>query len=192
MKYNLNKIPALCCLLLAAVFMFSCEEDDNKKEWGNTKVYMPQAAMLNGGLTNNNYPVPLNNNAATKNYKLDEANKILQVYLGVYRSGLQKLESYSVQVAADNAATASYVAGNANRIALPSDAYTLPDNATVPDGERETIFYLTVDLKKLGEDFLSKNIVLIVGISNPSKYELNESLSKTTVIINGSFFLPNE
>jgi len=189
MKYKLNKIPTLCCLIFATVIMFSCEEDDNKKEWGNTKVYMPQAAILNGGLTSNNYPVPLNNNASTKNYKLDEANKLLHVYLGVYRSGLQKLESYSVQVAADNAATSAYVAGNANRIALPNDAYTLPDKVTVPDGEREAVFHLTVDLKKLGADFLSRNIVLVVGISNPSKYELNESLSKTTVIINGSFFL---
>lgn len=190
MKYQLNKIPMLCCFILATVIMLSCEEDDNEKEWGFAKIYMPQASILNGGLSNNNYPVPLNNNASTKNYKLDEANKILYVYLGVYRSGLQKLESYSVQVAADNEATAAYVAGNSTRAVLPSDAYTLPDIVTVPNGERETTFYLTVDLEKLGTDFSSKSIVLVVGISNPSKYELNESLSKTTVIIDGSFFLP--
>lgn len=191
MKYQLNKLPImLFCLIFTAMIMISCEEDDNNKEWGYAKIYMPQASILNGGLSNNNYPVPLNNNASTKNYKLDEANKILHVYLGVYRSGLEKLESYSVQVAVDNAATAAYVVGNSNRTILPSDAYTLPEIVTVPNGEREITFYLTVDLSKLGADFSSKSIVLVVGISNPNKYELNESLSKTTVIINGSFFLP--
>lgn len=191
MKYQLNKLPImLFCLIFTAVNMISCDEDDNNKEWGYAKIYMPQASILNGGLSNNDYPVPLNNNASTKNYKLDEANKILYVYLGVYRSGLQKLESYSVQVAPDNAATVAYVAGNSARAVLPSDAYTLPDIVTVPNGKRETTFYLTVDLSKLEADFSSKNIVLVVEISNPSKYELNESLSKTTVIINGSFFLP--
>lgn len=191
MKYQLNKLPImLFCLIFTAMIMISCEEDDNNKEWGYAKIYMPQASILNGGLSNNNYPVPLNNNASTKNYKLDEANKILHVYLGVYRSGLEKLESYSVQVAVDNAATAAYVVGNSNRTILPSDAYTLPETVTVPNGEREITFYLTVDLSKLGADFSSKSIVLVVGISNPNKYELNESLSKTTVIINGSFFLP--
>lgn len=180
----------LCCLILTTLIISSCEKDDNEKEWGYAKVYMPQAAMLNGGLSSNNYPVPLNNNASTNNYKLDEANNILYVYLGVYRSGLQKLQTYSVQVVADNVATTAYVSGNSNRAILPNDAYTLPNLVTVPDGEREANFYLTVDLNKLGEDFSTKNIVLVVGISNPSNYELNESLSKTTVIIDGSFFLP--
>ena len=71
--------------ILASVIMFSCEADDNEKEWGYAKIYMPQASILNGGLTNNEYPVPLKNNAATNNYKFDEANKRLQVTLGVYR-----------------------------------------------------------------------------------------------------------
>lgn len=190
MKYQLNKIPMMCCLILVNLIMLSCEKDDNKIEWGFAKIYMPQASILNGGLINNDYPVPLNNNASTKNYKLDEANNILSVYLGVYRSGLQKLESYSVHVAADSAATAAYVTGKSNMAALPSDAYTLPGIVTIPSGERETTFYLTVDLNKLGADLSSKSIVLVVGISNPSKYELNESLSKTTVIIDSSFFLP--
>ena len=190
MKFQLNKMPMMCCLILATVILFSCEDDDNKKEWGNTLIYMPQAAILNGGLTSNDYPVPFNNNLATKNYEFNESSKLLTIFLGVYRSGMQKLESYSVQIAADDAATTIAAARFSNGVVLPNSAYTLPNNITVPNGEREAIFNLTVDMSKLEQDFSSNRIVLVVGLSNPSKYELNESLSKTTIIIDGSFFLP--
>lgn len=180
-------------MLIAAVsiLVYSCGPDDNEKEWGNTKVYMPQAAILNGGL-NNNYPVPLNNNASTQNYSIDESTNTLRIFLGVYRSGLQKLEAFSVEVGVDHAATTSAAAAQSRGIELPAEVYSLPSTASVADGERETIFYLDVDLNKLASDYsgYAKNkLVLVVGISNPSKYELNENLSKTIVIIDGGTFL---
>ena len=189
MKNKWNIIPVLFGFILAsALFFSSCEEDDNKKEWGYSLIYMPQASILNGGLVNNDYPVPLNNNAATKNYELDETGKILKIYLGVYRAGLEKLESYSVQIAVDAAATAA-AATASNRVVLPEGSYTLPAQITVPKGEREANFLLTVDLNKLDESYATRRIVLVVGISNPTRYELNEDLSKTTVVIDGSVFL---
>ena len=189
MKNNRNKISALCCLIFASVFLFSCEEDDSEKQWGEALIYMPQV-NINGNLTNILYPVPLKNNASTKNYEV-RANKQLYVYLGVYRSGLQKLESFTVDVAADLQSTNEYVVGNANRRALSTDAFTLPNKVTVPDGERETTFYLVVDLNKLGTASTNFNIVLDVFISNPSKYELKKELTKTRVVIDGREFLPN-
>ena len=181
-------------LVSLAVGLASCGTDDNEKALGITKVYMPQAAMLDGGLTHN-YPVPLNNNASTNNYTIDSTstNYTLKIVLGVYRSGLQTLDAYSVTVAADTAATTTAVAGISKGIRLPSDTYTLPTTVSVPNGKRENTFYLEVDLKKLiaqYSSYASKKIVLVVGISNPTKYELNESLSKTTVIIDGASFMP--
>lgn len=190
MKY-LSEKAALWFLLSAATAFFSCE-DDSDKEWGQTKIYMPQASMLNGGI-NNNYPVPLNNNPATKNYLIDESTNTLQVVLGVYRSGLQALESYSVKVSVDEEGTQGLVAATNRGVMLPSDTYTLPSDISVKDGERQTNFYLSVDLNKLIADHPSlsgKKICLTVGISSPTKYELNEKLCKTNVIIDGASFLP--
>ncbi|MDR1681846.1 MAG: DUF1735 domain-containing protein, partial [Candidatus Symbiothrix sp.] len=179
-------------LMIMAAALYSCEPDDNEKEWGNTKVYMPQAAILDGGLSNN-YPVPLNNNASTNNYKVDSETNTLKIVLGVYRSGLQELQAFSVDVAADLSATATAVPAVTKGIALPTDVYSLPGKVSVDGGKRESIFYLDVDLNKLINDYPdynTKQMVLVVAISNPSQYELNTNLAKTTVIIDGASFMP--
>jgi len=191
MKSVLNKIIVFSSIFVV-LGLVSCGQDDSQTEWGNAKVYMPQAAILDGGLTNN-YPVPLNNDPASKNYGIDSTTNLLHIYLGVYRSGLQQLESFSVKIYVDDAATTNAVSGMSNGVALPSDVYSLPTEAVVPDNEREIGFELTVDLNKLLEEYPSyatKKIVLVVGISDPSMYALNENLSKTTVIIDGPSFLP--
>lgn len=179
-------------LICFSVSLSSCGKEDNEQEWGDAKVYMPQAAILNGGL-DNNYPVPLNNNASTENYTIDESTNTLRIVLGVYRSGLQKLESFSVAVGVDQAATIAALPNIARGVELPADVYSLPTETEVKDGERESIFYLSVDLNKLIADhpgYARNKMVLVVGLSNPSKYELNENLAKTTVIIDGASFMP--
>ncbi|GHV58030.1 hypothetical protein FACS1894182_08590 [Bacteroidia bacterium] len=187
-----NKIGMLGCFIFAVGLLISCEEDDSKKEWGFAKVYMPQAALVDGGITHN-YPVPFNSSNGTQNYELDEENNLLHITLGVYRSGLQALESFSVKVATDNTATATAVANTTKGAALPQDCYAIPGEVIVPNGERETIFKLTVDLGKLiaehGE-LGKRQLIAVIALSNPSKYELNEALAKTTVIIDASRFMP--
>lgn len=176
-------------LLLA---LTACETNDNEKEWGIPKIYMPQAAIVNGGLTPL-YPVPLGNNPSTENYVIDSTTNTLKITLGVYRSGLQPLESYAVSVKADIEATDSAVTTISRGVVLPADVYSLPSSISVPDGEREAIFTLDVDLNKLIEnypDYGANKFVLVVAISDPTKYELNPQLSKTIVVIDGPSFLP--
>ncbi len=188
-------IYVLSLLSSVAMALSSCSTDDSEIQWGLTKVYMPQAAILDGGLTNN-YPVPLGNNASTNNYKKDSADNhyTLKITLGVYRSGLQDREAFSVKVAADAAATQAALSGVPNSIALPEGFYTLPTDIAVPQGERQSTFYLDVDVKKLIEehpDYGKKKIVLVVALKDLSRYELNEALSKTTVVIDGPSFMPS-
>lgn len=178
-------------LFVIVILMCSCQDDADKK-WGYAKIYMPQASILNGGI-NHNYPVPLHNNAATENYVLDEETNTLRIVLGVYRSGLQALNSYSVKVAADANATSGFVASVGRGVALPDDVYTLPAEVSVPTGSREAIFYLSVDLDKLVQDYAflaNKKLCLSVAISDPDRYELKEELCRTDVIIDGPSFLP--
>lgn len=183
-------------VLLAGILMFlgSCSTKDNEIAWGQIKVYMPQAAISDGGLTHN-YLVPLNNNASTNNYKIDStgSGKTLKIVLGVYRSGLQELEAFKVDVAVDESASAAASAAISKGVQLPSDVYSLPAEVAVENGQRESIFYLDVDLNKLISDYpgyATRKMVLVVGISNPTKYELNDNLSKTTVVIDGPSFMP--
>lgn len=187
-----HKIIYTLFIAVLSLLMLSCGADDNEIKWGNTKVYMPQAAILNGGLSND-YLVPLDNNPSTQNYTIDETTNTLKIVLGVYRSGLQKLESFSVNVNANIAATTAVLPDIPRSVVLPSDTYTLPTSVTVSDGDREAIFHLEIDLNKLLTSYshLALNkMVLVVEINNPTKYELNEELSKTTVIIDGASFLP--
>jgi len=182
----LLSVTALCA---AAV---SCGKDDSKQQWGSALVYMPQAAMGDGA-NSNVYNVPLNNNALTKNYSMDYVTNTLNIFLGVYRSGLQPLQAFSVDVNVDEAATAEAVSNTIRGIELPAEVYTLPTKVTVENGEREKVFYLSIDMAKLLEDYplYAKNrMVLVVGISNPTKYVLNDKLSQTTVVIDGASFLP--
>lgn len=188
---DLSKNTIVCFFLLILTGFYSCE-DATDKEWGTPKVYMPQASMLNGGI-NNNYPVPLNNNPATNNYVIDEATQTLNVVLGVYRSGLQPLEAYQVKLSVDNGRTSEIVSSTNRGVELPSDVYSFPTEVSVKDGERQAVFHLSVNLGKLISDYPSysnKKLCLALSLSNPSKYELNEKLSTTNVIIDGASFLP--
>lgn len=188
---RINKFFLLGVVILILNGFTSCEQDASEVKWGIAKIYMPQASILNGGL-NNNYPVPLNNNAATKNYEIDSINKVLNVDLGVYRSGLQSLEAYSVKVQSYADSTTKVVAQTPNSIELPADTYTLPTEVSVKNGERQTTFYLSVNLNALStkySNYATKKLCLVVGISDPTKYELNLNLSRTNVIIDASVFM---
>lgn len=189
---NIKRNITFSIILLSALIYMSCIKGDNQKEWGISKIYMPQASILDGGVTNN-YPVPLNK--GINNYLLDTVKNTIDIDLGVYRSGLEALKSYSVKVAADTDTTNKIITGGtiANAVLLPADVYTLPTSVSVPDGQREAIFYLTIDRAKLIEKYsgyYGNNLLLTVGISNPSTYELNQSLSKTTIVIDSKVFIP--
>lgn len=193
MRQIIKNIPYL--LLAFVLFMIvSCEKDDNKKDWGIAKIYMPQAAIVSGG-TNSNYPVPWSSGNGIENYIIDSIQDNINIILGVYRSGLEDLKGYSVKITTD-ADTVQQLIGDgtlSGAVPLPADAYSLPDNISVPDGQREKTFYLTVSRKTLVDKYASykgKQLVLAVKITDPSSYELNPSLSTTIVIIDSKAFMP--
>ena len=189
----MKKTNILFTAILGVLFIVfhSCDKDDSDTKWGKSKIYMPQASILNGGLSNE-YPVPFNSDPINKNYEFDSISKVLKIGLGVYRSGLETLEGFSVKVQVDIDAS-NIAAQNTNRgLVLPAETYSLPSEISVENGERQNSFFLTVDLKKLVDTNpgnASKRLILVVSLSNPSKYELNDKLSKTTIIINASSML---
>lgn len=187
MKQTIKNI-FYCIVLLTIFILISCEKDAKNTDWGIAKIYMPQAAIVSGGL-NNNYPVPWSSGNGVENYIIDssEQKNNINVILGVYRSGLQPLEQYSVDVKVNNDTVTQLINNGTltNTILLPAKTFLLPASVTVPDGQRESTFYLTIDRNKLLQDsvYSGKNLALAVSIANPSKYELNTSLSTTIVLV---------
>ena len=184
MKAMINTVSAGLFLVFSLV-LFSCEEPDNEKEWGVAKVYMPQAAIQSG--STNNYQVPRGTNEFNKNYYIENNN--ITVVLGVYRSGLQPLETFTVDVGTRPDTLTQLINDGVltNAILLPEDAYSLPASVSVADGEREAIFYLSIDrnvLLNAHPEAAGMRLALAVNIDNPSKYALNKSLSTTIVIVN--------
>ena len=73
-----------------------------------------------------------------------------------------------------------------NAVALPSDIYTIPNKVSIEADKNTGSFYLAVDINKLmSGTYDGKNLVLAVGISNPNPatYELSDSNTSVTVII---------
>jgi len=189
---DFKRIITCCILCITALHYQSCKKNDIQKDWGESKVYMPQAAVTDGGLSNY-YAVPLNN--IFNNYELDTIKNILDVDLGIALSGLGDLNSFSVNVAADVDTTNQIIESGSidNAVLLPADVYTIPASVTVPGGQSITPFHLTIDRAKLiakYSKYSNKKLLLTVRISDLSKYVLNQSLSKTVVIIDAKKFMP--
>lgn len=191
---RISNMFRLMVMLAVALVVCSCEKSANEEEWGNSYVYMPQASLLSDGL-NNCYTVPSQINGV-KNYRVE--NGRIKVFLGVYRSGLEELESYTVQIVADadtcrQCINAASVGDHdekydvyENAVVLPDDCYELPSQVVVSRGERSNTFYLEVLTDRLKQNQLlsGKTLVMAVRLGHVTRYELNAKQAVTMVVIN--------
>lgn len=185
-------IYGLFLLVVLATFI-TCEKADSDKDWGNSLIYMPQAALLDGGNTIH-YPVPFDKNATLQNYIIDstETNTI-KVIMGVYRSGLEELQGYSVSLLSNPAVLQQKLVEIENAFELPADMYSFPETVEVPGGQRGANFYLTIDRKRLLEEYghlWNKSMIVALSLDKPTRYQLNDKLSTVVLVINMSEFVP--
>lgn len=170
-------------LFLVGIIIQSCNKDSF--QYGEAFLYMPQATVSGG--TNNHYLVPSGAGVYTNNYVIREGK--LQVILGVNCSGSFEGEGYTVELKADREETGN-VANDAtilNSVPLPENSYTLPGVISVQNGNLGSTVYLSIDVDLFDEpQFEGKNLILVVGLHNPTKYDLSndKKVIKTTVIIN--------
>lgn len=166
-------------LIMTIISFSSCEKADSDIDWGIPKIYMPQANYSPYVVPNSGIDIQSN-----KNYKVDLPNSKVLIFLGVYRSGLQELQSYTVSVAPGTTALSGTTL-------LPAANYTMASTVTCLAGQRDVTFYLSVDLNFLKAN-AATNYSLPVTISDPSKYELHETLITSNVRINTSELLSKE
>lgn len=175
----MKKFNSLLLLFALALGAVSCEKADSDKPWGSAVIYMPQANYSPYAVPNSGTDQQTN-----KNYSVDQTNNKVNIFLGVYRAGLQEFESYTVTV------TPGTTPLDGTTL-LPAAQYTLPATVTCPSGKRDVGFYLTVDLSFLKSN-ADTNYSLPVTISDPTRYSLNEKLVTTQVQINTSELLSKE
>lgn len=181
-----NFIQLLLAAVITGIVTGSCEKAASEKEYGFSKIFMPQAIFKSGG-TSNNYPVPSGTDSSTYNYQVDTKDRKLNIILGAAVSGTGN-ESFTVDVKVNNDTIQQLFSTNVLDPALyklmPASMYTLPANVEVAKGELTGTFNLSVDIGQLKLDqYIGKFLVLAVKLANPSRYELNGALSTTIVII---------
>jgi hypothetical protein len=174
-------------LILALVLpaLEGCTKSDSATPFGSSLVYMPQATFSGG--TNNIYPVPSGfDSSATLNYVVDSVNHQIDVLLGVSRSGLAPYQNFSVQVYANADTVAALAASGvlpAGTLAIPAHGYTLPASVSVSGGAAS--FVLALDIATLQAN-QGQTLALVVGVSDPTLYQLNPAISSTIVEVNVS------
>lgn len=172
----MKKLIYLMILPLAACLCASCE--DEREIDVTPKVYMPQSTW---GLT---YVVDGNQQKDNRNYEIDRANNKVNVFLGVYQSGVGEVGGFSVDISAGGMPVDGTTL-------LPRSAYDLPSKIRVAEGKRENWFWLEVDLH-----FLLKNrrtdYSLPVTISNLTRWQFNDTYTTTRVHIKTSELLTRE
>ena len=173
----MKKILSIFAALAFAALCISCQKGDGDAEYGNILVYIPQA-MTNGSI-DNVYAVP--GGEAERTYNFKESGDVVNVFLGVYRSGKIDAKEVTVSVAVDDAESQAQAASLGAAV-MPSSLYTLPSSAKVEAGKNSTTFYLALSKAALKDAAnAGKTYVLCVRISNPSNYELNEDASVVVV-----------
>ncbi len=191
MKLRFKEWAIFILLLIATVFT-ACDKKISDTAFGNTVVYIPQA--IQGGGINNNYLVPsvLSYDTTTNNFNVDSAGNKVNVYLGVLCSGLQQaLAGYSVTVSTRSDTINQLIANGLIQVApnaaktvvlLPTSAYSLPTSVTVPSGQYQTTFYLTINRATL-KTYAGKKVALCVVISSPTLYTLSAVNQQVIIII---------
>lgn len=183
MKKNMKcKMYTLMAMLLLAIGLVACDGSDGEADYGFAYLYMPQATS--GGGLDNNYHVPSGGGSYTANYKIKDGK--LEIILGVLRSGQLSNSAYSVDIISRADTTRQIVASGAipDAVALAENQFSLPAKVDVPSDKSGETFYLSVPVEVLKEvAFAGKKLIVTVGITNPTKYELNTRKTSTVVIV---------
>lgn len=197
MKYIRLKFSYSLSIIFLSMNLISCDKDDSKVEYGIPLIYMPQATYSYAANTCD-YPVPAYSDGsesqqgnAVANYTIDksvgEGKELINIYLGVSRSGMETFKSYSVDLTIDNDTVIKAMQKGmfADGILLEKNTYSIPSRISVPDGKNSAAFFLTLDKAVLSADsrYTGKKLILAVKIQNPSRYKINTALATTMIIV---------
>ena len=192
MNINFFKSIAVLFSCVTVMLLSSCEPSDNNKDYGFPKIYIPQATVT--GL-DNSYPIPLGAFGQNSVYTCYFENGILNIALGVIRAGaLSDQKAFSVNLDLALSETQNKVTELIGKSkpaqAMPDGTYSIPQHISVERGNNSGNVYIKIDMNKLAEqreslieDNKYKILVLGLGISNPTEYELSDTNTSVVVVL---------
>lgn len=186
MKLIVNNKRLVLAFMSLCTLMFiveGCQKGDGDLDYGFGYIYIPQATVSSG--LNNHFPVPSGAGKDTYNFK--EENGKLNIILGVLRSGkISNAPGFTVDIMISSVMTEEAVASGeiVNALALPASLYEMPDKVTVEPGKNSAPFYLSIDINALMDGtYDGKNLVLALGIANPTNFELSDENRSVLVVV---------
>ena len=187
--FNTYIAPLLIIVWTTAILNTGCKKADSSIPYGYTYIYIPQSTVSDG--QNIFYPVPTGYDSLNYNYAVDTVKKIVNVFLGVNRGGLESATGYTVSLSTNadtvNQLISAGLIPNTDSTAtsislLPDSAYSLPATVTVRNGSVSTNFNLAIN-EQLLKSYANKIVVLCVTLSNPTQYMLSPTNSQVIVTI---------
>lgn len=187
--FNYKQLPGLFAFVIIALVFYGCEKNDQDTQYGITNIYLTQSTTSGG--TNLNYLVPSGRDTTTFNYSIDTKNKKVNVLLGVMRSGKQISDGYTVTVSTRADTIAQLISNGLIKVnpnptktvvQLPATAYTLPASITVPSGQYQGSFNLSIDITTL-KTYAGQKVALCVVLSNATAYTLSSTNKQVIIII---------
>lgn len=164
--------------ILSVLAIVSCEKETEKRDVNQTvKVYLPASAG-----ENNVFSV-----LDSGKVVVDTAKNTVNFPIPVYRGGSLNLESFVVDVTVDEAKVNQLIQAGlvpANTVVLPADCYDIDTKDTVKRADFVLKGTITpkVKLSKL-PTYAGKIAAIGIKISNPTKFELNDEMSSTVMLI---------
>lgn len=140
-----------------------CADDEPEASREAPFIYLTQAAFESP------YAVP-------GHYKYEGGADVIGVPLSIHRAGLDKLDAYSVKLDVLD----EVVEGTEQ---LPKAGYVLPEVVHSPEGVRTCEFSLDLKLDFLRGDHAGKVYSLVLSISDPSKYAIEQTMAKVAIRI---------
>lgn len=177
----MKKAIKYIAILFATSCLISACSGAADEVYGEALIYMPQAVS--------NLTGPQNQDSV----KLSPLGGDTTILVGVYRSGLQKLSAFSVDLVVDTDTLEKAIALSAsdddykqyaNAKLLPAQYYELPAKISVKSGDRNSWTDILIKKEQLLNNWegSSTTYILPVRIVNPTQHELNEDLSLTMFI----------
>lgn len=180
MKKNVERISIIFFVCSIFIFLSSCEKDELKYVQDNVTPKIYVSGSENGIIT-----IKSDN----PNLVIDKAAQTVTVALGINRSGIQKKDGFSVKFSTSNSGLPDGVIPitSSDYTAFISNSTENPTELNVQNGETYTPFYVKFS-KSLIDNNPGKKVGFKVVISDPTKYQLHESLSTVSVIIDVASF----
>ena len=182
-------IIGIISILCIVIMNIGCTKADSSTLFGYSYVEIPQSTVSGGqGII---YPVPTGFDSNTFNYSIDTLKRVVNVFLGVSRTGLAKADGYSVSLSTNSDTINQLITAglipitdstNSSVVLLPASAYSLPATVSVPSGSVTANFILSIDMATL-KSYAGKLVTLCVVLSNPTQYLISPTNGQVIVAI---------